>query len=275
MNYQELMDVLNNRKAAFNNMQPTAIQVPTLEQVISGIQSQYQQPMIPQAQVGQSYGAARFTGGPQTFSQQEFTPAVASVPKFVPGAFDINKYTAKTDVNDIASMINSYGGNSGFNTGSGSESPLPNSNTESWGIPLSLGTIGKGAMAMLSMSPVSMISAFLSGKQDMANGTYGQTVTNADGSKTISGYIQGQPFSYTEAPSGSVNSDPMGYGVSPTSIGPPAAQQAQEQMQSLIDSLNGYSSYSSDTSQSYGGGNTTSQSSADSTAFDNSGTGGY
>ena len=248
MNYQELIDVLNNRQAAYSNMQPTSIQAPTLEQVISGIQSQYQQPamqsMMPQAQVGQSYGAARFTGGPQTFSQQEFTPAVSSAPQFVPGAFDLNKYTTKTDANDIANMIQSYSGDTGGGTGGGTGSPLSNGNVENWGNPLSLGTIGKGAMALLSMSPISAISAFLSGKQDMANGTYGTTTTNPDGSKTISGYIQGQPFSYTEAPSGSISSDPMGYGVSPTSVGAPAAQQAQEQMQALVDSLSGYSSYS-------------------------------
>lgn len=275
MNYQELIDVLNNRQAAYSNMQPTSIQAPTLEQVISGIQSQYQQPsmqpMMPQAQTGQSYGAARFTDGPQTFSQQEFTPAVSSAPQFVPGAFDLNKYTTKTDANDIANMIQSYSGDTGGGTGS----PLSNGNVENWGNPLSLGTIGKGAMALMSMSPISAISAFLSGKQDMANGTYGTTTTNPDGSKTISGYIQGKPFSYTEAPSGSTSYDPMGYGVSPTSVGAPAAQQAQEQMQALVDSLSGYSSYSPDTSQSYGGGDTTSQSSADSTASDNSGVGGW
>lgn len=275
MNYQELIDVLNNRQAAYSNMQPTSIQAPTLEQVISGIQSQYQQPsmqpMMPQAQTGQSYGAARFTDGPQTFSQQEFTPAVSSAPQFVPGAFDLNKYTTKTDANDIANMIQSYSGD----TGSGTGSPLSNGNVENWGNPLSLGTIGKGAMAMLSMSPISAISAFLSGRQDMTNGTYGTTTTNPDGSKTISGQIQGQPFSYTEAPGGSTSYDPIGYGVSPTSIGAPAAQQAQEQMQALVDSLSDYSSYSPDTSQSYGGGDTTSQSSADSTASDNSGVGGW
>jgi len=230
MNYQELIDVLRNRNAAYSNMQPTSIQAPTLEQVISGIQSQYQQPamqsMIPQAQAGQSYGAARFTGGPQTFSQQEFTPAVSSAPQFVPGAFDLNKYTTKTDANDIANMIQSYSGDTGGGTGS----PLSNGNVENWGNPLSLGTIGKGAMAVMSMSPISAISAFLSGKQDMTNGTYGTTTTNPDGSKTISGQIQGQPFSYTEAPSSgyssesissqsSEGSEPGGYGTGETSGG--------------------------------------------------------
>lgn len=120
MNYQELMDVLLDRNAAFTNMQPTSIQAPTLNQVISGIQSQYQQPamstMMPSAQAGQSYGASRFIGGPQTFSQQEFTPVVNSGSTFKPSEFNLDLYKNiddKTLSNLISQLGNSEGGGNG------------------------------------------------------------------------------------------------------------------------------------------------------------------
>lgn len=66
----------------------------------------------------------------------------------------------------------------------------------------------------------------------------------------------------------------FGFGLN---TGPVTAAQDQALANSFAESLGGYSSYSapSDNSQSYGGGDSTSSSSADSTASDNSGVGGY
>ena len=124
MNYQELMDVLRKRSAGFTNMQPTSLQAPTLEQIISGIQSQYQAPQFqqPQFQAPQmpSSGAGRFVGGPQTFAQQNISPVAQSgLPSFTPGAFDLAAFTAKPSVSDVIDTISSdTGGSSGGNNGS-------------------------------------------------------------------------------------------------------------------------------------------------------------
>ena len=116
MTYQELMDVLLERNAAFTNMQPTSLQAPTIDQIISGIQSQYQQPamqpMMPSAQAEQSFGASRFTDGPQTFSQQAFTPVANSGSSFKPSEFDIDLYR-NIDDKTLSSLISQLGNSEG------------------------------------------------------------------------------------------------------------------------------------------------------------------
>lgn len=158
MNYQELMDVLRKREASFANMQPTSLQAPTLDQIISGIQSQYQPSQFqdfaqvqPQNVQPSSYGlngntfnlnqvslpelvyglqssnptfgggASRYARGPQSFTQENITPvAQPSTPRFVPGAFDLAAFTAKPSVSDVIETISSdlSGGSGNGNTGS-------------------------------------------------------------------------------------------------------------------------------------------------------------
>jgi hypothetical protein len=116
MTYQELMDVLLERNAAFTNMQPTSLQAPTIDQIISGIQSQYQQPemqpMMPSAQAGQSFGASRFTDGPQTFSQQAFAPVANSGSSFKPSEFNLDLYK-NIDDKALSSLISQLGNSEG------------------------------------------------------------------------------------------------------------------------------------------------------------------
>jgi hypothetical protein len=116
MTYQELLDVLLERNAAFTNMQPTSLQAPTIDQIISGIQSQYQQPamqpMMPSAQAEQSFGASRFTDGPQTFSQQAFTPVANSGSLFKPSEFNLDLYK-NIDDKALSSLISQLGNSEG------------------------------------------------------------------------------------------------------------------------------------------------------------------
>lgn len=158
MNYQELMDVLRKREASFANMQPTSLQAPTLDQIISGIQSQYQPSQFqdfaqvqPQNVQPSSYGlngntfnlnqvnlpdlvyglqstnpsfgggASRYASGPKSFTQENITPvAQPSTPRFVPGAFDLAAFTAKPSVSEVIETISSdsSGGSGNGNTGS-------------------------------------------------------------------------------------------------------------------------------------------------------------
>lgn len=160
MNYQELMDVLRKRSASFSNMQPTPLQAPTLDQVISGIQSQYQAPQFQAPQMPSS-GAGRFVGGPQTFAQQNISPVAQSgLPSFTPGAFDLAAFTAKPSVSDVIDTISSdTGGSSGGNTGSTGglsvdDAGLATSSNISPGI---LGALATGA-GMLTGLPLGLIA---------------------------------------------------------------------------------------------------------------------
>jgi hypothetical protein len=153
MTYQELLDVLLERNAAFTNMQPTSLQAPTIDQIISGIQSQYQQPamqpMMPSAQAGQSFGASRFTDGPQTFSQQAFTPVANSGSSFKPSEFDIDLYR-NIDDKALSSLISQLGDSEGGGYG-GSAPPSG----------LSVDDVGLSSPSVVSPGTIQAIGAAL------------------------------------------------------------------------------------------------------------------
>lgn len=175
MNYQELMDVLRKRSASFSNMQPTPLQAPTLDQIISGIQSQYQAPQFqqPQFQAPQmpSSGAGRFVGGPQTFAQQNISPVAQSgLPSFTPGAFDLAAFTAKPSVSDVIDTISSdTGGSSGGDTGStGGQSVDPDGLAQSPLVSPTGVTIGSTLLGLVTGLPVNLATT-LAGKQNIAD----------------------------------------------------------------------------------------------------------
>jgi hypothetical protein len=70
------------------------------------------QPMMPSAQAGQSFGASRFTDGPQTFSQQAFTPVANSGSSFKPSEFDIDLYR-NIDDKTLSNLISQLGDSEG------------------------------------------------------------------------------------------------------------------------------------------------------------------
>lgn len=218
MTYQELQDIL--RRNQLGQGVPVA---PSLDQIISGIQGQYQ-PFAQQPLVQGGQGAQRFVTGPQAFEQAAFTPVAQSAPAFTPGAFNIEQFRYKEPEVVAPPMGESSGGDSYF-------SQQPDSNVENFGNPLSLNSLMSILGATLSLNPLAAARAVMNVKNDMGSGTYGTVTTNPDGSKTISGKISGQPYSYTEA------GQSIDYGTSPTAVGAPTADQAAQQANALADAL--------------------------------------
>jgi hypothetical protein len=197
MTYQELQNILKLRQDS-----PTGY-TPSLDEIISGIQSQYQpqqfqpfeyvqtqfaqQPtnlmptsipgagaynLIPLGQSAQGpQGVQRFASGPQYFEQASFTPVSMGAPAFTPGAFDIEqyRYKAPVSVNDVVNVIgdNSGGNDAGGFGGSGlsvDDAGLATSGNIS-PTAVSLGALG---LSMATGLPVSLAVNAI-GKGNIAN----------------------------------------------------------------------------------------------------------
>ncbi len=263
MTYEELQDILKLRQ------RDTQIASPTLDDVIGAIQSQYQ----PQVMMVQptTQGAQRFVSGIQDFGPVERmteygAQSIGSNPMetFKPGAFDINKtsYFVMPSEAQIAARMGQGGSGSQavalspqqeafFNF---LESPEGRSYKDARGA--AMGNVIGSVTGIFN--PVAAAYNYLTGQPGIG--------------KSISALSKADKSAMEAAIEALVN-----YGVTSTAMGPTTAAQAQALADALASQLS--SSYSSggygDPSQSYSGGDSTSASSADSTAADNSGVGGW
>jgi hypothetical protein len=123
MTYEELTRILNADPAAFKGMQPASIARPTIEDIFSGVQSQFQAPQTT-ATENLGYGANRFIDPnfkiatrPSVNAQatQAIQPAQA-ISGYKPSPFDLTSYQPAKVVaptNYIASYGDSGGGGGG------------------------------------------------------------------------------------------------------------------------------------------------------------------
>jgi len=131
MNYQELTNILGQNQNAFSGVVPANVRAPSIDQIISGISSQYQP--INLGSYGPSVGgASRYITGSPSFGDIEKIPEYGrlnqiSGPSFVPAAFDKSVYEGINNqkLSDLISQIDSgvpfesyggFGGNSGSNS---------------------------------------------------------------------------------------------------------------------------------------------------------------
>ena len=177
MTYQELQDILRRNK--LSQAVPVA---PSLDQIISGIQSQYQPVSSMPAQSGM-YGANRYVTGTPQFGAIEQIPEFGRLnqmagPSFVPSAFDKSLYE-KVDtqkLSDLISQIDSGVGNDGGATGGlsiGDSGLASSSNIGTTGV--TLGAMALGAMTGLPAS----LAASIVGKESIANALNAQSHAQA------------------------------------------------------------------------------------------------
>jgi hypothetical protein len=185
MNYQELTNILGQNQNAFSGVVPANVRAPSIDQIISGISSQYQP--INLGSYGPSVGgASRYITGSPSFGDIEQIPEYGrlnqiSGPSFVPSAFDKSVYE-KIDtqrLSDLISQIDSGGGGFG-----GSDSGPNSVSVDDAGLATSsnIGTTGVsiGAMALGAMTglPLGLISNVV-GKQNIANAINNQSNAQA------------------------------------------------------------------------------------------------
>ena len=173
MTYQELQDILRRNK--LSQAVPVA---PSLDQIISGIQSQYQ-PVSSMPVQSDFYGANRYVTGTPQFGAVEQIPEFGRLnqmagPSFVPSAFDKSLYE-KVDtqkLSDLISQIDSGVGSDGGATGGlsiGDSGLASSSNIGTTGV--TLGAMALGAMTGLPAS----LAASIVGKQSIANALNAQS----------------------------------------------------------------------------------------------------
>jgi hypothetical protein len=164
MDYQTLTDVLGQSKAG-------AAPAPSLNEIITGIQSQYQ--AVPSMPVQSDlYGANRYISGKPKFGAIEKMPEYGTLNQllgrsFVPSAFDKDVYTGidSQRLSDLITTIsNDYGNGSGI-----SDSP---SGTSGLASSPNIGTAGVTGLSMalsaITGVPVGLVVAAI-GKQNIAN----------------------------------------------------------------------------------------------------------
>lgn len=174
MNYQELVDVLGQNQNAFSGVAPRGVNAPTIDQIISGISSQYQP--INLGTYGPSVGGAgQYITGSPNFGDIEQVPEYGRLnqitgPSFVPSAFNENTYRnidsqALSDV--ISQISNDYGGG-GFDSGTSNNSVDGTGLVSSPNIGTMGVTLGAGALGALTGLPLGLVSSVV-GKQSIAN----------------------------------------------------------------------------------------------------------
>lgn len=267
MTYEELQDILKLRQRTPQGA------APTLNEILDAIQSQYQ----PQTMAVQpaTQGAQRFVSDVQSFGPIErmieyggqpvsATPMAA----FTPGAFDINRtsYIPDPTAQQIAARMGDTGGSSYVPSLSAQQEAVFNfMNTPE-------GQSYKDAFGRANSNLIGSVLPAVVPGLGLYNFVTGKTTNPVNAFKSANQAWN----SALEA----MQADITNYGVSPNAMGPTTAAQAQALVDALASQLSpSYSSDSyggySDPSQSYGGGDSTSASSADSTAADNSGIGGW
>jgi len=290
MTYEELVELLKMKQAAPQGA------APSLNEIIAGIQGQYQPVQnMPMQSMGQ--GAQRFITGAQDFGpieqmteygRQPVSQSSTPMTRYVPGAFDINKtaYFVEPSEAQIAARMGQGGSDSQTAALSPQqeaffnflESPEGRSYKDARGAAMS-NVIGS---VTGMFNPVAAAYNFFTGQPNI--GTSISKLSAADraafeaAKEALINYgVSSTAMGPTTAAQAQAIESLVNYGVSPTAMGPTTAQQAQ----ALIDQFVGpiysesYSPSYSDPSQSYSGGDTTSASSAESTASDNSGVGGW
>lgn len=231
MTYQELQDIL--RRNQLSQGVPVAL---SLDQIISGIQGQYQ-PFVQQPFVQGSQGAQRFVTGPQTFEQAAFTPVAQSAPAFTPGAFNIEQFRYKepVTVSDVVDVIGS-GGDGGISDGSSGisvdDAGLATASNVSPGV---VGALATG-LGMLTGLPLGMLSNVI-GKGNIADAInqqgYNSAVAYNNALVAEQSGLANTPENAAALSSliDSLSSSPVGQTtatVGPSGTGGSAAQAAQE-----------------------------------------------
>ncbi len=174
MNYQELVDVLGQNQNAFSGVAPRGVNAPTIDQIISGISSQYEP--INLGTYGPSVGGAgQYITGSPNFGDIEQVPEYGRLnqitgPSFVPSAFNENTYRNidSQRLSDVISQIsNDYGGSSdgvsGANSSIDGTGFVSSPNIGTMGV-----TLGAGALGALTGLPLGF-AASVAGKQNIAN----------------------------------------------------------------------------------------------------------
>lgn len=272
MTYEELVELLKVKPSAQMGA------APSLNDIISGIQSQYQPaPMMPMQSLGQ--GAGRFVSNAPNFGsieqiteygRQPVSQSSTPMTSYVPGTFDINR-TSYIPAPSEAQIAARLSGDTGGTTGLTPLSPQQEAFFNFLESPE--GKSYKDARGAAMGNVIGSIAGFVNPVAAAYNYLTGQPGIG----KSISNLASADKSAMQAAIDALTN-----YGVTSTAMGPPTAAQMSALMGALaVESPiydYGYTpdSYSySDTSQSYSGGDSTSSSSADSTASDNSGVGGW
>jgi hypothetical protein len=130
MNYQELTNILGQNQNAFSGVVPANVSAPSIDQIISGISSQYQ-PINLGSYEPSVGGASRYITGSPSFGEIERVPEYGTLdqligPSFVPSTFDINAYK-NIDSQKLSDVIESLGSGGGFDYSGGGPDSSPNS----------------------------------------------------------------------------------------------------------------------------------------------------
>jgi hypothetical protein len=176
MDYQTLTEVLGQSKAG-------ATPAPSLNEIITGIQSQYQ--AVPSMPVQSAlYGANRYVSGTPQFGAIEVLPEYGmtnqlSSPRFMPSEFDIDVYrniNSQGLSNLISTLSNDYGGGDGSGNSSAGldDAGLATSTNIS---PTGVG-IGAFGLSLASGLPLGLVSNLI-GKENIANAINAQSYASA------------------------------------------------------------------------------------------------
>jgi hypothetical protein len=184
MTYEELANLLRQNQFAYSGVTPSSIVAPSVNDIVSGIQSQYQPVDLGSYRQPSFGGASRYITDASSFGDVEQVPEFGRLnqiagPSFVPSAFDKSVYE-KVDtqkLSDLISQIDSgggFGGDSGSNSVSVDDAGLAtSSNIGTTGV--SIGAMALGAMTGL---PLGLISNVV-GKQNIANAINAQSHAQA------------------------------------------------------------------------------------------------
>ena len=275
MTYEELQEILKLRQRTPQGP------APTVDEIIAAIQSQYQ-PMNAMPMPQATQGAQRFVtnagsiGPIEQIVEYGRGPVTQSeMTTFVPGVFDINRtsYIATPNEAQIAARISGDSGGSGVSPMSKEQeavfdfmnTPEGQSYKDAWGKANS----NLISSVLPAVVPGVGLYNFLAGKQTNPITSIKQAVNAWQSARDAMNKSQAALSYY----------DPQ-YTYDPTYNGDVMTTDApNDEVASVYQSFYTPSSYGSisygDPSQSYGGGDSTSPSSADTTAADNSGIGGW
>jgi hypothetical protein len=183
MTYEELANLLRQNQFAYSGVSPSSISAPSINDIISGIQSQYQPVDLGSYSQPSLGGASRYITGASGFGDVEQIPEFGRLnqlagPSFVPSAFDKSVYenVDTQKLSDLISQIDSGGGggDSGSNSVSVDDAGLATSSN--------IGTMGVTGLAMalgaMTGLPAGLVASLV-GKQNIANAINAQSHAQA------------------------------------------------------------------------------------------------
>lgn len=178
MTYEELMNILRQNEMAAGGVTPGGFAPLSTNDIVSGIQSQYQ-PVMQQAMPQMQSGASRFISGTPNFGAIEVMPeygvkSQAAGPTFVPSAFNLEAYK-NIDPKKLSDLIQTIeSGNSGNDAASFSRAVddaglaiAPNISALGVGI-------GATLLGLATGLPLGLVASLV-GRQNIAN-----TMNNAN-----------------------------------------------------------------------------------------------